>query len=157
MSSMKIYQNSMRWLSRTDWFRWLLSKIATPLDIRLKNTRFAPSKMGVDFPLCYLTTTGRKSGEQRTVPLFFVCIDGVPAVVATNWGTANHPGWSYNLEAHPTASLEIDGQSTEVVARPVSETEAMSVWDQIIATWPAYAQYRERTSREVKVFALSSA
>jgi deazaflavin-dependent oxidoreductase (nitroreductase family) len=155
MPAMKIYQNSMRRLARMNWFRWVLSKAATPLDIRLKNTRFAPSKMGVDFPLCYLTTTGRTSGEQRTVPLFFVRIDGVPAVVATNWGTANHPGWSYNLEAHPSASLEIDGQSSEVVARPVSPTEAISAWDQFIAVWPAYAEYRERASREIKVYALS--
>jgi len=139
------------------WFRRLLSKVATPLDLQLKDTAFAPSKMGVDFPLCYLTTTGRQSGESRTVPLFYVTAEGIPTVVATNWGTAKHPGWSHNLDANPSASLEIEGTSADVMARRLEHHETSGVWDQLIEIWPAYAQYREIAPRDIKVYALSPA
>jgi deazaflavin-dependent oxidoreductase (nitroreductase family) len=151
---MNAYQSSMRRLSGISWFRWLLSKVATPLDLRLKNTAFAPSTFGVDFPLCFLTTTGRHSGEPRTVPLYYVKADGIPAVVATNWGTSSHPGWSYNLDAHPEASLEIDEESSQVMARLIPDIETMSVWNQLIEIWPAYAQYREIAQRDIRVYAL---
>jgi deazaflavin-dependent oxidoreductase (nitroreductase family) len=89
--------------------------------------------------------------------LFYVTTDGVPAVVATKWGTSKHPGWSYNLDAHSLASLEIEGESTEVVARLLPDSETASVWDQLIEMWPAYARYREIAPRDIKVYALGSA
>jgi deazaflavin-dependent oxidoreductase (nitroreductase family) len=144
-------------MSRLSSFRWLLSKVAAPLDVRLKNTPFAPSKMGVDFPLCYLTTTGRHTGKARTVPLFYVTVDGEPVVVATNFGRPLHPSWSYNLDAHKYASLEIDGDTTEVIADRLSESESLSVWKQLIQIWPAYAQYREIAPRDVRVYVLKPA
>lgn len=113
--------------------------------------------MGVDFPLCYLTTTGRRSGDAHTVPLFYATVGGVPVIAATNWGTSNHPGWSYNLDAQDHATLEIEGNSTEVVAKLLSESETIPVWDQLIEIWPAYAQYREIAPRDIKVYALNPA
>lgn len=144
----------MRRLATTGPFRWLLSKILSPLDVRMKNSRFAPSRLGVNVPLCYLTTTGRKSGESRMTPLLFIETDRGYAVAATNFGTAHHPGWSYNLDADPHATIEIDGTSTPVVADRMPAEKAEAIWEQLCQVWPAYETYRETTDRDVRVYEL---
>lgn len=152
---MSIYERSLKRLSTTAWLRWTLSKIATPLDMKLKGTRFAPSRFGVDLPLCFLTTTGARSGESRTVPLLYVPREGgSKAVAATNFGTAHHPGWAYNLEAHSGASLEVDDETLSVVARRATETEMATLWPQFDGVWPGYESYRSIAPRDIKMFIL---
>jgi len=152
---MNVYQRTMRRLSTTGWFRWILSKVLTPLDMRLKGTRFAPSAMGVDFPLCYLTVIGRRSGEPRTVPLLFIETAVGYAVVGTNFGRKHHPGWVYNLETASTATLEIDGIGQAVVVERMSPNDAKAVWDEIDGVWPGYETYRDMTDRDIRVFLLT--
>ena len=60
-------------------------------------------------PNIMLTTTGAKSGHPRTVPLVGPPVDGGVAVIATRWGSATNPGWAYNLDHDPHASMERDG------------------------------------------------
>jgi deazaflavin-dependent oxidoreductase (nitroreductase family) len=132
-----------------------MSKVLMPLDMRFKGTRFAPSRLAPGTPLCFLTTTGRSSGELRTVPLLYVPVsDGDIAVVATNFGTRNHPGWALNLEAEPTAEVEIDGERRSVVSRKASDGEAERIWQRFDAVWPGYEKYREIAPRDIKVFVL---
>jgi deazaflavin-dependent oxidoreductase (nitroreductase family) len=152
---MGVYQRTMSRLSTTSSLRWVVSRVISPLDMRLKGTRFAPSTFGVEFPLCFLTTTGRRSGEERTVPLLFACTPiGSPAIVASNFGQQNHPGWALNLQADPIASLEIDGQSRPVVARLATEEELSTVWALFDGFWRGYKEYREIAPRAIKVFIL---
>lgn len=157
MPAMNLYQSSMRRLSRTAWFRKLLSRVLTPLDMRLRNTRFAPSNFGVDFPLCYLTSSGRRSGKPRTVPLLYVRTDDGPAVVATNFGTEHHPGWSYNLDADPAAVLEIDEKSVDVMAHRLSRADSESLWPAFDQVWPGYEVYRTIAPRDIKMYVLKPA
>jgi deazaflavin-dependent oxidoreductase (nitroreductase family) len=153
---MNPYQRMMRRLARNPAMRWTMSKVMTPLDLKLRNTRFAPSRLGMHAPLCYLTTTGRSSGTPRTVPLLYVAVGVVEsyAVVATNWGTEHHPAWAGNLEADPAAMLEIDGVARPVTARGASEDEAATIWRQFDRIWPGYERYREIAPRDIKVFVL---
>ncbi|MCZ7534331.1 MAG: nitroreductase family deazaflavin-dependent oxidoreductase [Acidimicrobiia bacterium] len=154
---MNLYQRTLRRMATLDWVRRLLSKVLAPLDLKLRNTRFAPSKLGIGVPLCYLTTTGRKSGEPRVVPLLFVEHDAGYAVAATNFGTEHHPGWAYNLEADPAALIEIDGEESAVSARLLDEAEAASLWPKFGAVWPAYDTYQQIAPRDIKMFALTPA
>jgi len=109
----------------------------------------------MDMPLCYLTTTGRKSGEQRTVPLLFVVPPGGGrAVAATNFGRKSHPGWAYNLEANPSVTLEVEGELTSVQARKVSHEELKEIWPLFDGIWPGYESYRDIAPRDIKVFIL---
>ncbi|MGI9529163.1 MAG: nitroreductase/quinone reductase family protein [Acidimicrobiia bacterium] len=126
------------------------------LDMKLKGTRFAPSAFGgVNTPLCYLTTMGRKSGEPRTVPLVYVPAGGgAVAVVASNYGQDHHPAWSYNLDANPSASLEIDDRASPVLARRTTDAETSSLWPQFSAVWPGYDTYRKITDRDIKMYLL---
>lgn len=139
--------------------RWTLSKVLHPLDMRFKGTRLAPSTFGGQgVPLCYLTATGRTSGEPRTVPLLYVPVDDDSvAVVATNFGQDHHPGWSANLTANPEASLEIDGETREVVARRADDDEALAIWKRFDRVWPGYERYREIAPRDIRVFVLEDA
>jgi deazaflavin-dependent oxidoreductase (nitroreductase family) len=153
---MNPYERTMRAMSKTSAMRWLLITVLTPLDLKLRNTRFAPSQIGWDAPLCYLTTTGRSSGKPRTVPLLYVTIDGDDiAVVATNFGRPNHPSWAMNLEAHPKATLDVNGTSAEVAARRASTDEGMAIWSKFDRVWPGYEKYREISPRDIKVFVLT--
>ncbi len=114
--------------------------------------------MGLDLPLCFITTTGARSGEPRTVPLLYVALDdGAKAVVASNFGTEHHPGWAYNLEAHPRATIEIDNTRTVVVARRADEGEAQRVWPLFDGVWPGYETYRSIAPRDIKIFLLTPA
>ena len=151
------YQRTLTKLSRTSALRWVLSKTITPLDLKLKGSRFAPSRFGLDVPLCYLTTTGRSSGEQRTVPLLFVVApSGGRAVAATNFGRESHPGWAFNLEAEPSATLEVEDEVMSVHARMASDEEAAELWPLFDGIWPGYESYRENAPRAIKMFILSS-
>ena len=153
---MGVYQRTIIRLSKTSGLRWVLSKTLTPLDVRLKGSRFAPSRFGLNLPLCFLTTTGRKSGEPRTIPLLFVIPPaGGHAVAATNFGRTNHPGWALNLEAEPRATLEVDGETTRVVARKVDTQEVLEIWPLFDGMWPGYEEYREIAPRDIKVFVLT--
>ncbi len=127
---MGVYQRTIERLATTKGLRWVQSKALTPLDLKLRNSRFAPSRFGVDVPLCFLTTTGRKSGEPRTVPLLYVSVDtsqDAVAVVASNFGTEHHPGWAYNLEAEPRASLDIENDQRDVLAQAATPDEAQQI------------------------------
>ncbi len=152
---MNIYKSAMQRLSRTSGLRLVLSRTLTPLDMKLRGSRFAPSRFGLDMPLCYLTTTGRTSGEPRTVPLLFINTQGgFPAVAASNFGRANHPEWALNLEATPEAMLEINSEAREVTARRASEIETAELWPRFDDIWPGYEAYRAITHRDIKVFIL---
>ncbi len=154
---MGLYQSALIRLSKTGGLRWVLSRTITPLDMKLKGSRFAPSRFGLDVPLCYLTTTGRTSGVPRTVPLLFVnAPSGGRAVAATNFGRLSHPGWAYNLEAKPSATLEIEGRTTQVHARSVNDEEALEIWPLFDGIWPGYESYREIAPRHIKVFVLTA-
>lgn len=153
---MNLYVRTMRGVSRTKGMRWLMRTVQPTLDMKLKGTRFAPSTFGgVDTPLCYLTTTGRKSGEPRTVPLVYVSTaDDAVAVVASNYGQKHHPAWSYNLDANASGSLEINGEARPVVARSATAAETSELWPQFSAVWPGYDTYREITDRDIKMYLL---
>lgn len=159
LAAVNLYARITRRFAKTRGMRWTMSKVLTPLDLRLKGTRLAPSSFGGrDVPLCYLTTVGRRSGNPRTVPLLFAPVnDGSVAVVATNFGGERHPAWAHNLEANPEATLEVDGVDRDVIARRASDHEVATTWRQLDRVWPGYEKYREIAPRDVKVFVLDSA
>jgi deazaflavin-dependent oxidoreductase (nitroreductase family) len=146
----------MRSLSKTSFVRWTLSRVLTPLDLKLRGSRFAPSRFGMHAPLCYLTTTGRASGEPRTVPVLYIPLeDDAIAVVASNFGRTSDPGWSFNLEADPRATVDIDGAVRPVTARRAAQDEAVGIWRQFDHIWPGYETYREIAPRDIKAFVLT--
>lgn len=154
---MNPYRALVQVLGKTRGFAWLASRALPPLDARFAGRRRSVTSFGTGFPLCYLTTTGRSSGEQRTVPLLFVADGEAVVVFASNWGKPRHPAWALNLEDDPRASLAVDGVSRKVTARRASVEEEQRLWPAAERIYPGYAGYRERAGREIRVFVLEPA
>jgi deazaflavin-dependent oxidoreductase (nitroreductase family) len=106
-------------------------------------------------PTLLLTTTGRKSGEARTTPLIFGRDGDDYLVVASVGGMPNHPAWYLNLNAEPSARIQVKGEHIDVVARTADESEKPRLWKVVNDVWPNYDAYQERTERVIPVVVLT--
>ncbi len=137
-------------------FVWLIRHVFSPLDpivFRATNGRFFT--MGkASMPMVTLTMTGRRSGRPRSVHLACIPHEGDHLVVASAMGQQKHPGWRYNLEAHPRVELQMPGERFSAVAEVLSDEEKGKVWEQICAAIPQIRIYETRTDRNIRVFRL---
>lgn len=148
------YRALVQALGRTRWFTWVASRLLPPLDGRFVGRRRSVTSLGTGLPLCYLTTTGRRTGEARTVPLLHVA-DGERVVVfASNWGRTYHPAWAVNLDADPHATLSVNEAAWRVVARRATLDEERRYWPAAERIYPGYAGYRKRAGRRIRVYVL---
>jgi F420H(2)-dependent quinone reductase len=98
-----------------------------------------------------LTTTGRKSGRERTVPLLYLRDGEDMVVVASNGGTASHPAWWLNLMTNPEATVEVGGRKVRVWAEEAGPEETKRLWPELVEMYGGYEAYRRRTDREIPV------
>ena len=112
---------------------------------------------GFDFDILLLTTTGRKSGLERTTPLGWVSDgNGGWLIAASANGAANIPAWYHNLAAAPDkARIEIDGATIPVSAEQLHGTEREAAWQTLTAAIPRFGRYAEKTDREIPVIRLT--
>ncbi len=101
-----------------------------------------------------LTTTGRKSGNDRTVPLILVDHGEGWAVTASYSGHDVHPAWYLNLQEQSEATLTIAKTNHRVRAREMEGDERTETWDRLTAAYPDYAEYQKVTDRVIPVLAL---
>src|SRR5207248_8004294 len=101
-----------------------------------------------------LTTLGRKSGRGRTVPLLYMRRGDDVIVVGSNWGRADHPGWSENLLADAQCSVAIGRATYRARARLLRADEAAVLWPILEAFCPVWQTYRARSGRQLRIFAL---
>ncbi|WP_207841368.1 nitroreductase family deazaflavin-dependent oxidoreductase [Williamsia soli] len=105
-------------------------------------------------PVVVLTTVGNKSGKLRKSPLMRVEHDGKYAVVASLGGAPKNPVWYYNVVAHPQVELQDGPNVQDMVAREITGDEKALWWERAVAAFPPYADYQEKTDREIPVFVL---
>ena len=104
-------------------------------------------------PIIIVTTRGHKSGKIRKTPLMRVEHDGEYALVASKGGAPEHPEWYHNLVADPTAVMIQDGpEPWDAVVRQVEGEERAEWYERAVAAFPPYAEYQEKTDREIPVF-----
>ena len=117
----------------------------------------AKNPPGFDFDLLLLTTTGRKSGLERTTPLGWVSDgNGGWLIAASANGAASIPAWYHNLAAAPDkARIEINGATIPVSAEQLHGTEREAAWQTLTAAIPRFARYPEKTDREIPVIRLA--
>lgn len=101
-----------------------------------------------------LTTTGRKSGEPRTMPLIYQPDGDNYVIVASKGGWPNHPLWYLNLVADPSVEVQVKGDRFEARARTAEGEERERLWKLMTATWPQYDEYQAKTDREIPVVVL---
>ena len=75
-----------------------------------------------------LTTTGRRTGQQRSVMIgYFEDGPNVVTLAMNGWGEAE-PAWWLNLQAHPEATVELVTESRPVRARAAEGDERARLW-----------------------------
>lgn len=105
-------------------------------------------------PVLLLTTTGRKSGKQRTTPLLNLEDGGRYVVIASVGGASKHPVWYLNLLANPVATIEVGGRELAVTARRAEPEERARLWPLAVQMYAGYDDYQARTTREIPVVIL---
>jgi len=108
-------------------------------------------------PALLLTTTGRKSGEQRTSALIFGRDGDDYLVVASMGGMPQHPSWYHNLVANPQAEIQVKADRVAVTARTATDDEKPRLWQLMNDIWPSYDTYQSRTDRQIPVVVLTPA
>ena len=109
-------------------------------------------------PVIILTTRGAKSGKLRKTPLMRVSDEaGRYAAVASLGGAPKHPVWYFNVKADPHVVLQDGPLAKDYVAREVTGDEKAEWWERAVAAYPEYAEYQEKTDREIPVFVLEPA
>jgi F420H(2)-dependent quinone reductase len=101
-----------------------------------------------------LTTTGRKTGKPRTVPLLYAPAGGGFAVIGSKGGAVENPAWVFNLRANPAAQVDLGDKRVAVKAREAEGEEYDQLWSQMVQGYKGYAGYKEKTSRRIPVFVL---
>jgi proline iminopeptidase len=104
-----------------------------------------------------LTTTGRKSGSPRIMPLIYREIDGDPVIVASRGGAPQHPAWYLNLSDDPEVEVQIKGDVFTANARDAEGEERSRLWDKMVEVWPDYENYQKKTDREIPIVVLERA
>ncbi|PWK81115.1 deazaflavin-dependent oxidoreductase (nitroreductase family) [Lentzea atacamensis] len=105
-------------------------------------------------PIVLLTVRGAKSGKLRYTPVMRVEHDGRYAVVASKGGAPEHPTWYHNIKAHPDLALQDGTVTKNYVAHEADGAERAEWWERAVAAYPAYAEYQEKTDRQIPVFVL---
>jgi F420H(2)-dependent quinone reductase len=106
-------------------------------------------------PICLITTTGRRTGRQRTVPLLYITHGEEQIVlVASHGGMSSHPAWYLNLREDPRATVEIRSTRREMIARPATAAERAELWPALTAAYPRFDAYQGRTARRIPVLIL---
>ncbi len=101
-----------------------------------------------------LTTTGRKSGLPRTVPLSYIADDDNFVIVASNGGADRDPVWWLNLRANPAAQIQIEGSTIAVNAREATEPERERLWPRLHQDNFFYSRHLANTDRRIPIVLL---
>jgi deazaflavin-dependent oxidoreductase (nitroreductase family) len=105
-------------------------------------------------PVLALTTTGRRSGARRSTVLAYVQHGDAYAVGGLNLGSDHDPAWCLNLRSDPRASIHVNGEGKEVIARETTGEEAEQLWQAFVDRLPPIANSRRLARRNVPMLVL---
>jgi deazaflavin-dependent oxidoreductase (nitroreductase family) len=105
-------------------------------------------------PVLLLTTTGRKSGKKRTVPLGFLRDGSTYVIIASNAGLPRNPAWFLNLQSHPEATIQVKKRQMQVKAETANPEKKRELWARLMEVAPGYADYQKRITRDIPVVIL---
>lgn len=106
-------------------------------------------------PTLLLTTTGRKSGEPRTVALVFLRDGERWVIVASLAGYDHNPAWYVNLEANPRCQVQLDHVKQAATARNATDDERKTLWPRLVALLPLWDLFQKQTDRAFPIVILT--
>ena len=157
---MRFVDHYRRWFTHAASTAFARNWLGPKLVSRLDRVLFAATGGGLislgsrAYPTLLLSTTGHRTGKQHTVPLFFLARGESFIVVASNYGRANHPGWSANLLRNPDGHVQTPEGSWTVRARLLTPDEKRTVWPELNALFDGWQAYEDETERSIRVFSL---
>jgi len=119
---------------------------------RVSNGKRGKSIAGL--PVLLLSTRGRKSGVQRTVPVVPFRDGGETYVIASMGGQPQHPAWYFNLEADANVEVQHGSDRYRARAEVLPLEERNIIWPKITAAMPNFGGYQKKTSRVIPVVRL---
>lgn len=102
-------------------------------------------------PICLLTTTGKLSGQPRTVPLLQLSDGDRVVLVASQGGLPGNPQWYRNLQADSAVQVEYRGRARRMVAHTADAQERAVLWPRLVEMYADFASYQAWTDREIPV------
>ncbi len=111
----------------------------------------------LDLPVVILTTLGAKSGKIRKTPVMRVEHEGSYAALASAAGAPKHPVWYHNVVADRRVELQDGPVRRDMLAREVTGDEKAVWWARAVEAFPDYAEYQQKTDREIPVILLELA
>lgn len=102
-------------------------------------------------PICLLTTTGRKSGEERISPLLFLEDSNNVILVASQGGLPKNPMWYLNVKADPVVKVQINARIRSMTARVATAEERAQLWPKLVAMYADFDNYQAWTDRVIPV------
>jgi F420H(2)-dependent quinone reductase len=134
---------------------WLVKNVVSPMDrlsFRLTSGRL---RLTIGRPVLLLSTVGRRTGQVRSTPMFFLR-EGADLVVRNVRppGERTNP-WPQNLDHQPDVEVTVEGRRRRVMARRATQDEIDRLWPRLVRIWPLYADYYQRT-KERHIFVLTA-
>ena len=105
-------------------------------------------------PTLLLTTVGRKSGRELTMPLIFGRSGEAYVIVASKGGAPAHPAWYLNLESNPAVRVQVKGDKFAARARIAEGPERATLWAKMVGIYAPYELYQTKTDRQIPVVVL---
>jgi len=129
----------------------LLANILHHIDavvLRLTKDRHTATEI-IGLPIIQLTTVGARTGQLRTMPLVGLIDGDKIALIGSNFGRKNNPGWYYNLRAHPQCTVHFNGRAGKYMARPAESGEREKYWQTAVSYYKGYDSYKTRAYQRV--------
>ena len=117
--------------------------------IKISNGKIG-GKLGTQ-TILILHTTGRKSGQPRSIPIAYFFHEGKYLIVESNWGKNNHADWYFNLQKYPQASIEVNSQKIKVNASFAEGEEYTRLWEYVTKKHAPYLEYQKMTERKIPI------
>jgi len=105
-------------------------------------------------PVLLLTTTGRKTGQERTWPICYLRVGEEIVLVASGGGAMRPPAWYLNLRANPRVSVQLGERLSTMVARSAEGAERSWLWERFVRCYPVCADYQRKSGRELPIVIL---
>jgi len=136
------------------WFQ-TFAKVHGALLLR---TDGRPHRLGRTQYALVLVTVGRRSGQERAVPLLYMPddVDGERAfvLIASNYGQERPPAWYHNIVARPEAEVRVAGRRIPVVAHELAGDERAAMLERCAAYNKQWRSYQDTVARPLPVVRL---
>lgn len=105
--------------------------------------------------LLLLHTSGAKSGRERINPLVYLPDGDRLVIIASKAGAPSNPDWYYNLKANPAVEVEVGTERFSTTATETQEPERTELYEKVVAKYPNFDEYRQKTTRTIPVITLT--